>query len=415
VAAGERSHEFPQFLPGGKHVLYISKNRVTAKDGIYLQELGSARPVLLKRNATAGAFAADQLFFVQGGTLFAQRLELDRMQLAGTPVALAHGVLTSPAVSGRPLSSFADFTVSGTGVLAFSSASPIPSAELVWFDRGGRRRGTVGDRAPIAKIALAPDERRVAVEVLEGGRRGIRLLDLATGASPVLVADEPGLLKLDPVWSPDSRKIVYGVNGGERGEIREVELAGMTSTVLFADEHWKMLEDWSRDGRFLLFHGGPSGVGNRVLSMVGEKNVTLLKNGAELSWDQGSFSADGNWIAFNSGSPPQVFIASFPEISRRRQVSVEGGVQPRWNRNGRELFFLNLKGMLMSAEIRPGPDSTLESGIPKPLFSLGLASPAWTQYEVSADGQRFLAIQTVASEGRDSLHVIVNWPALLRR
>jgi Tol biopolymer transport system component len=414
TGAGEISHDFPQFLPGGKQFLYVSKNRISERDGIYVQELGSTRRVLLKRSATAGVFAADQLFFVQNGTLFAQRLDLNRMQLAGRPRALADGVQMSIGVVSRPASSFADFTVSPTGVLAFNSASTLPLAELVWFDRRGRRLGTAGNRAHIAKIALAPDERKVAVEVLDAGRREILLLDLATGASPVLVPHEPGLQKLDPVWSPDSRKIVYGANGGERGEIREVELAGRTSTVLFADELSTMPEDWSRDGRFLLFHGSPSG-GNWVLSMIGDKNATPLRKRPERTWDQTSFSPDGKSIAFNTTAQPEVFVASFPDVSGRRQVSVDGGLQPRWNRNGRELFFLNAKGMLMSAEIRPGRDGTLESGIPKPLFSLGLTNRGWTQYEVSADGQRFLAIQTVASEPRDSLHVIVNWPALLRR
>jgi Tol biopolymer transport system component len=265
------------------------------------------------------------------------------------------------------------------------------------------------------KIALSPDERRVAVELMEGGRREIRLLDLATGAFPLL-AYQPGVSQLDPVWSPDSRRIAIAANTGSRGEIREIDVSTMRSTVLYADAEMKFLDDWSSDGSYLAFHSGSEGGGSRALRLPGDEQPMLLQELRAGQWDQLSFSPDGKFIAFNSISrAPEVHIASFPDLSHRRQVSVGGGFQARWSRDGQQLYFVGAKGELMSAAVRRSADGSLEPGAPKPMFHLGLANGAWTQYEVAAGGRKLLAIQPVKSGRGDLIHVIVNWPSMLRR
>jgi hypothetical protein len=134
------------------------------------------------------------------------------------------------------------------------------------------------------------------------------------------------------------------------------------------------------------------------------------------TWDQVQFSPDGRWIAYNAGSPIGVSVSSFPSLSSRRQVSVGGGFQPQWSRDGKELFYVSLSGKLMSVAFRKKvAGNSFEAEAPKPLMDLNVLNRFWTEYQVSADGRRILAIQAVDSTPVNQIHVILNWPALLRR
>ncbi|HJZ97750.1 MAG TPA: protein kinase [Candidatus Solibacter sp.] len=411
-ADGERGVCYPVLLPDDKHFLYLAINRDQARNAIYVQDVKSSQRKLLLRNATAAYVSpSGQFLFVRSGTLFVQSLNLSRLELEGAPLAVTDGVATWDAATAPVYLGLASFSVSRNGVLAYVPRTPIPVATLVWFDRSGNRLATIGEPARFSKIALSPDERRVVVEVIEGGKREIRLIDAATGASSML-AHDPSVIALDPVWSPDSRRVAVGAALVGRGEIREVNVSTHASTVLYADQERKLLDDWSRDGRFIAYHSYDR---NFALPLFGERKPLALE-GTEF-WDQVSFSPDSRWITFNTVSGrPEVFIASFPALAERRQISVGGGFQPLWSHNGTELFYVSVNGTLMSVPLRIGAGgSTLEPGVPKPMFDLGFSTPTWTQYQVSADERRFLAIQPVASGQADQIHVIMNWPALMRR
>lgn len=411
---GERAHSYPALLPDDKHFLYLASNRDPARNAIYLHDPGPSQRKLLMRNATAATvLPSGQFLFVRSETLFAQPLNLSQLELEGMPVALTDGVATWDEATAPVYSGLAAFSVSRTGALAYVPRTGVPLVALVWFDRSGRRLGTIGEPGRFSKIALSPDERWVVVELIQGSSREIRLIDAATGASS-LIAHDPAVPQLDPVWSPDSHRIALGATTAGRGEIREVNISTLTSSVLYADPDRKLLDDWSRNGRFIAYHDG--GRGNFALPLFGDRKPIALE-GRPPGWDQVSFSPDSQWITFTALTvPPDVFIASFPRVANRRQISVGGGFQSQWGRDGAELFYVNLNGTLMSVPLRRAAEgSTLEPGTPKVMFDLGFTTPLWTQYQVSANGRRFLAIQPVAPGQADQIHVILNWPALLRR
>jgi Tol biopolymer transport system component len=131
-------------------------------------------------------------------------------------------------------------------------------------------------------------------------------------------------------------------------------------------------------------------------------------------------SPDGRWMAYISDESGkfEVYVRAFPSGEGKRQISTQGGLEPAWSRNGRELFYLAPDRSLMSVVVRPG--STFETGPPSRLFETRMSAafnPTFTrnQYVVSADGQRFLINQASPSAPPSPITVVVNWEAALKR
>ncbi len=173
------------------------------------------------------------------------------------------------------------------------------------------------------------------------------------------------------------------------------------------------MSDWSSDGRYILYHEA----GRKFLGLPmfddGEPMVVL---DTPFRKDQAQFSPDARWIAYNANNSGrfEVYVTSFPKAGEEIPVSKDGGVQPRWRADGRELFFLDPQSRLMSVEVKEVGDS-LEFDIPRLLFETRVeANPLIELYDVTGDGQRFIMmvpVQSLASQ----LNVVVNWPSALAR
>jgi eukaryotic-like serine/threonine-protein kinase len=162
------------------------------------------------------------------------------------------------------------------------------------------------------------------------------------------------------------------------------------------------VEDWSLDGRIVV----RSDKAWSVMPAAGTgrlRQLTMRPPGG----DQLRVSPNGEWVAFeakDSGRRPEVYVASFPDFIDKRQISVSGGIQPRWRRDGAELFYLTLQGTLMAVDIAKGPSAL--PGAPRRLFDTPLhPSPGFDQYAVTADGQRFLIIE----KNGETITVLMNW------
>ena len=134
-----------------------------------------------------------------------------------------------------------------------------------------------------------------------------------------------------------------------------------------------------------------------------------------------SISPDGRWLLYSStqtGSR-EVFVESMPEAmggpatGAKRQVSIGGGVQPAWRADGKEIFYLAADGKLMSVPVES--DLSFKLGEAKPLFPTRLEFYTQRQYDVSADGKRFLLAQPLEDSASVPITVIVNWPELLKK
>ena len=201
----------------------------------------------------------------------------------------------------------------------------------------------------------------------------------------------------DAAWSPDENHLAFSKMGV--GVVRKDLLTGAEQAVAAAAG--MSLDDWTADGKFLICRGDVS-----VFAVPAFGPGAAIRVPHVLDIDQTHVSADGRWVTYNSDESGQyeVYVASFPEFAGKEQVSVAGGLQPHWRRDGRELFFVTPRGEMMSVAISTVP--TLRIDTPKRLFPTNLVpTPGWSQYSVTPDGQRFLVMES----SRQFFTVLQHW------
>ncbi len=389
--AGVSSQFLPSFLPDGRAFLYAQDSSNAQQRGVFLGSLDSPTVTrLLPEPANAAISPRGYCLYGHQGTVFAQRFDIDHKRLLGDPVNLG-----SSAAYFGPYTSFA-----AAGDLLVWSNVQTPSANLTWVDRNGRSLGSIGEAAEYIAIALAPDEQRVVAT--ESGDR-LTLIELTR---PIHTRLTPGnQLEYDSVWSPDSREVAFVSEGGLF--TRRVDQDGRTP--LLAPSSVRGAEDWTRDGRFVIFLCGTERI--CALPLKGDRTpVPLIESSASV--DEARVSRDGRWLAYSGTETGQweVYVQPFMRPGRRVRVSTNGGSQARWRGDGRELFYLALDGTMMSVSTA----DPATPGVAQKLFQRRLAvNPVEDQYDVTADGQRFLVIDPEA-QPTTRLTVLTNWPAALK-
>jgi eukaryotic-like serine/threonine-protein kinase len=395
AARGERSHRWPQFLPDGRRFVYVS---LATKSGTSLM-MGSldATGVTHLGESDSKAFVSAEgfLVFARGGTIFARPFDVRRGEPTGDAALVAQGLRMNPSTSAGA------FTISDAGVLAFRTAD-VPLGEVWWYERAGKPISRLGDAKAYLQLNLSPDGKQVAAQVGQGGATEIWLLDAVRGV-PSKFNDGAG-----PAWSPDGRSLAYFAQR-QRNEIRHRGL-GSDTEESFAPGLTGIVEDWSMDGRHILYLDAGD---VWALPVDGGKPVRVTST--PVAEDEPQFSPDGRWIAYmspESGSA-EIYVQPFPGPGERKRVSTNGGVQPKWKRDGRELYYLLPNGTLMAVEMTVG--TTIEPGIPRPLFQTRLTPSAIAdQYAVAADGQRFLVLTPVGDAPETPITVVFNWTAALK-
>jgi Tol biopolymer transport system component len=339
----------------------------------------------------------------------AQRFDLERRQLTGDAALVTQNVL---GVRGAAHNAF---SASSNGTLALVDASVL-NLQLEWSDRAGRRVEALGEATLLQASPRVSRDGRIAVTlgpfggediwVYEtGGRRTRLTFDRATDHTPI--------------WSGDGNRLVFqSTRGPGRGGFYEVASKGGTETRLLDCQRPCELLDLSADGRFIVFaQRAPSqDLDLWVLPLSGDRTPFLYHH---LEGDQGQaqISPDGRWLAYTSTETGrnEVYLQTFPRPGRKIQVSAAAGVQPRWRRDGSEIFYLRPDGMLVAVPLT----RDLEAGAPLPLFQTrvptwGVGAYGWrTTYDVSPDGQRVLLITPPVNP--TPISVTLNWPALLQR
>jgi Tol biopolymer transport system component len=266
---------------------------------------------------------------------------------------------------------------------------------------------------------LSTDGTRIAVAQRnpENSQYDLWVIDWARKTSARLTFDPALSPNGNVVWSSDGLHIAFSSERRGNRDIFEKKAGGgvETSLVATASDEWP--EDWSKDGRYLAY-GSNSGSANfgdlYALPLFGDRKPIPVAQ-SPFAEDEPRFSFDGRWLAYNSNESgtAQVYVVSFPAIDQKLQMSTAGGVQPRWRRDDKELYYLAPDGAMMAVEFR---GLTIDQGAPRPLFNTGLdADQARDQFAVSPDGQRFL-IQLPAQEGSATpVTVVMNWTAALRK
>jgi eukaryotic-like serine/threonine-protein kinase len=412
TARFESSHRWPVFLPDGRHFLYLAGNFSGRfeQNEIFLGSLdsGEKRPIV---SASSNVAYADPgyLLYIRDNALVAQKFDPHHYVLSGEIRTL------SDEVQYFPQTDLALFDVAGKGVLIVQTGKGADKSQLTWFDRSGKPVGTVGSAGGYANPSISPDGRKLAYEQTDSDGRHVDIWihDLANNATARLTFG-PGLSEI-PVWSPDGRQMIFGAQKKLIFSLYEKNADGSGSerelTDLGAQEQGAW--DWSRDGRYFLARKDTE---LWYLTLPDLQAKPYL----EPKWiiRNGQFSPDGKWVAYASNETGswEVYVSPFPNGNSKWQVS-RGGGEPRWRRDGNELFYLSAEGKMMAVPVKLG--ASFEAGQPVALFQTHMRQPISAQdvfsYAVTADGQKFLVNTKVDTPNSAPLSVILNWAAEMEK
>ncbi len=409
--AHHTSHRWPSFLPDGKHYLYLAVNHDSsrsANDTLYYASLDGRENRPLFRSLSNAVYGSGFLLFVHGGQLMAQPFDPATGRLSGEAQSLASGVVDDVSTWHM------DASASHNGLLVLGSGGTA-DWKLLWMDRSGKQIGTVADKLTNLQTArMSPQGDRIALQI-DTGMNDVWVLDLARGVRTRLTFGP--VSNTFPVWSPDGRWIAYNSDrNGHANLYRKPSDGSGAEELLLTDEQVAIPTNWSRDGKYLLYSRGP--VGNNeiwALPLEGERKPWPVVGRTANSFSaDGHLSPNGRWIAYtsNESGNPEVYVVAFRGGQGKWQASTNGGAQPKWSRDGKELYYANGNSRTVFVVPVKEAGGALQFGAAQPLVT----NTATTQffYDVSPDGKKIL-LNMVSQQVSQSVTVVTNFTAGLKK
>jgi eukaryotic-like serine/threonine-protein kinase len=409
---GQELRRAPALLPDGRHYLFITGHLRVAERQMCVGAIETRDVSCFGRGDSNVVYSpTGHVLFVRRGQLMALPFDATRREPTGEAVPV------DASVRWFGPTGMAAFAVSGDGRTLVHQPPGSPS-RLVWVDRATRALRPVGEPARFGSVLLSPDEKKVATEIwndqIEG--RDLYIVDLASGVPTRVTVEE-----IDAIagsWSRDGR-LLFSRAAGTPPDIFVMPLdRPAEAELLLAADGVQIARHWSADGETIAFVDQSVDREERVrvqlVSADGQRRE--LRHLPGDSFDP-RFSPDGRWLAYAAfeGDKPEIYVAPIDGVGAARRLSRNGGVLPRWRGDGRELFFVQMDGMMVAVD----PADTLP--VPSLLFRVEGAQPnltdyreseRWFDYDVTADGQRFLIRQPVTgSESVDNLRVVIGWLA----
>ena len=404
AAAQETEHQWPQFLPGGRRFLYGIRSANPERNGIYVGSLDSNEKVRVLASPTSRAtYAAGHLVFAQDRSLAARAFDPKTLKVGATLQTIAGDIAA------------AGFAPPNDSLLTYLPGNG--QGRAVWFDRVGARVDSLETPSEVFAVALSPDERQLAASDALSPTAGIWLFDLRRRVRGRLTT-----IGSSPVWSRDGTRVVFSSSqaSGVLELYQKASFGNEREELLLKSGHSTWPHDWSPDGRFIVYTSASqkSKMDLWLLSTSDRKPIPYLQTAFnEL---HGQVSPDGRWLAYTSDESGtwEIYVQSFPNPGHRRTISTDGGAQPRWRRDGKELFYIAPDRRMMTVKIQQKLDAqgVLDVGEPEPLFQTHARGPlvsSWIEYAVTANGQRFLICETERMD--PSMTVLLNWTAALGR
>jgi predicted Ser/Thr protein kinase len=409
---------YPSFLPDGRHLLvYVPSPADPEKARIAVISLdGPTRKDLIPGTRSNAIFAPPgHLLFWSDGTLVAQPFDPATRQVHGSALAL-------PGTAGlNPLTSLALFSVSSSGTLVYFGGA-VGQTRMEWVDRVGRPAGPAGPTGLFNSLSLAPDDAKVVYDesAPRSGSVDLRRYDFATGQRTRLTFSPSH--DMFPFWARDGSRIFFTSLRTFPPGLFEID-AGSTGNdrAILKKPFPAIPNDVSPDGKVLLYQGVRAGTNGDVfaLTLDGRRSdgPVLESPGNE---GHAILSPDGRLLAYvsNEGRSYEVYVRQFPVTAGNRQwqISSDGGFEPYWRSDGRELFFLARDRTLMSVPVS-GTGATFHPEIARPLFQ---TTVTWLEnqalgrhYAPSRDGQRFLIANATDRARAMPVTVVLDWAASL--
>jgi eukaryotic-like serine/threonine-protein kinase len=409
---GETSHSWPEFLPGGKAVLFAAGALGNSSFDISVQSVMTGERQNLVQGATLPRYApSGHLVYAQGGGLMAVPFDPKQLMVKGAAVPVLEGIL--------------QYSISATGSLVYVPGG-VQSAQsrLVWVSRNGTEQPLAAPAHGYRNPRVSPDGRQVSVDIQEQGRQ-VWLYDLSRETLTRLTFE--GSADGTPAWTPDGKRIVFQSN--KEGSALNLFwlLADGSGGLerLTTSENGQAPSSWSPDGQLLAFTElNPSTGWDIWVLRLGDPSAGSGRSRKaqpflQTQFTEGAprFSPDGNWLAYvsNESGRYEIYVQPYPGPGGKRQISADGGTEPVWNRNGRELFY-RTGNKMMAVDIATLP--SFAAGKPRMLFEGSYLPTAATiqNYDVSPDGQRFLMLKGGEREAEPTqINVVLNWFEELKR
>jgi Tol biopolymer transport system component len=404
LGANDYAESSPATLPDGKHILVVVYDK-KQHSRIELRSFASKEVKLVLNDAERPSYSDGFLFFLRNAKLMAQPFDPGSGAVSGTAIVLAD----------------ADwYSVTGPSVLAFQSVSH--ETRLQWLDLSGNPMGTIGQVASYLAPKIAPDGKEIlflAADVQNADATDLWSLPAAGGVSRRLTFG-PGW-RAWSVWSPDGKYIAYsGTSDGKFSIMRKPSDgsgAEETLATLGPENARGSVVDWSPDGRYLSFDTFniiQGRFGHWILPLFGDRKPFQCAPVVGGNQFDGNFSPDGHWLAYFSDETgqPEVYVVPFPGPGGKYQISHAGGWLLRWDKKG-DLFFLTTGNQLMKVELNLTAQSLQVKSL-RPLFQMNLADTPAPLFDVTPDGQRFLAVTPARAES-SSISLLLNWPVQLHK
>lgn len=295
--------------------------------------------------------------------------------------------------------------------------------QLTWMDRNGQTTATIADARPYATgagmLTISPDGSRAMLGVAPLPMPDLWSVEFSRAVFTRFTFHQAP--DLNPVWSPDGARVAFRSNRDSNGDLFVKEASGATDEKpLLRTPMSETPTDWSRDGRFLLFVRNSMQNGQDIVALRLDPTgaeVTLLET--PFNEGAGKFSPDGRWVAYvsNESGQPEVYLRPLLiadgalSLGAKWQVSNSGGTAPRWRGDGKELFYRHPNGAIMAADVTVD-GNLVRTALPRQLFALPQTVNNW---DVTADGKRFLVLRSMAAPVPDPVSVVLNWQAALGR
>jgi len=409
----EFSHRWPEFLPGGKGLLFVAAEASFdwTNAQVAVQTKAGERRNLIQGATQPHYASSGHLLYAQGGSLMAVPFDPQRLEVVGAAVPVVEGVLQSRTTGA------AQYSLSATGSLVYVTGGVQEDQHrLVWVNRNGAEQPVAAPAHAYMFPRLSPDGHRVSVVISEQGVQ-VWLYDLSRETLTRFTFE--GNRNINSAWTPDGKRIAFLSNkDGPQNIFWQLSDGSGGLERLTDGEYAQVPMSWSPDGQLLAFmeNNPTTGYDLWVLRMSDRKAQPFLRTPFNESVPR--FSPDGHWLAYisNESGRYEIYVQPYPGPGGKWQISTEGGTEPAWNPNGRELFYRSGDKM-MAVDIATQPGFTV--GKPRALFAGWYeATPAtFSNYDVTPDGQRFLMLKRNEQEASapTQINVVLNWFEDLKR
>jgi serine/threonine-protein kinase len=410
---GKMGYLSPELLPDGESILFtISSGSGFESNEIAVLSLDTGEQrVLIEAGALAHYAPTGHLIFARSDSLMAVPFALDRLEVTGPPVPVLEG--------GRYDSHWtvAQFSVSDGGTLAYLPGQEAQTRNVVWVDRRGNSQTIPAPPRNYILPSLSPDDRRVALTTIEESVLETWILDIERGALTRFTFEGSNHFS---VWTPDGRSLTFSSDReGVPNLFWKPAHGGAAAEQLLTSEHHQDPGSWSPDGKWLAFAELHPDTRWDIwlLDLEGGRRATPLL-GTEFRESNPMISPDGRWLAYasNESGRSEVYVQPFPDLGRKWLISTEGGEEPLWARDGRELFYRD-GDKVMAVTVETEPIFAAER--PSMVFAeasrgvfFGSGSP---NYDITQDGRRLLMLQAEPQSPATEIHIVLNWFEELER